>query len=198
MLIPLSLSYLSPKTNTTTSHWLVLGKKYWSRDHPLRLRICQTFQFILSCPFWNCFHVDGGVCWRKKMRGMGEQFLSGCVYAPENIPHGTHAMLHPYFCILPSNRILIRADLRIQRFFTWSSFPRCISASKTEFLSLWDSCYQLKHAACPYGNRLIIFTSFDLRKVRAYFNRVLSYNGLLFGTIFLLHRPTIWFLSLFM
>lgn len=51
------------------------------------------------------------------MRRMGEQFLSGCVYAPENIPHGTHAMLHPYFCILPSNRILIRADLRIQRFF---------------------------------------------------------------------------------
>lgn len=31
------------------------------------------------------------------MRGMGEQFLSGCVYALENIPHGTHAMLHPYF-----------------------------------------------------------------------------------------------------
>lgn len=157
MLIPLSLSYLSPKTNTTTSHWLVLGKKYWSRDHPLRLRICQTFQFILSCPFWNCFHVDGGVCWRKKMRGMGEQFLSGCVYAPENIPHGTHAMLHPYFCILPSNRILIRADLRIQRFFYLILFPamhlcfkdriplimRFLLSIKTCGLSLWKQAHYL-------------------------------------------------------
>lgn len=173
MLIPLSLSYLSPKTNTTTSHWLVLGKKYWSRDHPLRLRICQNISIYLILSFLKLFSRRWRGVLEKNMRRMGEQFLSGCVYAPENIPHGTHAMLHPYFCILPSNRILIRADLRIQRFFfTWSSFPRCISASKTEFLSLWDSCYQLKHAACPYGNRLIIFTSFDLRKVRAYFNRV--------------------------
>ena len=91
------------------------------------------------------------------MRGMGEQFLSGCVYAPENIPHGTHAMLHPYFCILPSNRILIRADLRIQRFFYLILFPamhlcfkdriplimRFLLSIKTCGLSLWKQANYL-------------------------------------------------------
>ena len=157
MLIPLSLSYLSPKTNTTTSHWLVLGKKYWSRDHPLRLRICQNISIYLILSFLKLFSRRWRGVLEKKMRGMGEQFLSGCVYAPENIPHGTHAMLHPYFCILPSNRILIRADLRIQRFFYLILFPamhlcfkdriplimRFLLSIKTCGLSLWKQANYL-------------------------------------------------------